>query len=31
MHHENKEIEARAEEMLEIPPEWNEVLDLMME
>ena len=31
MHHENKEIEARAEEMLEIPPEWNEVLDLTME
>ena len=31
MHHENKEIEARAEEMLEIPPEWNEVPDLMME
>ena len=27
----NKEIEARAEEMLEIPPEWNEVPDLMME
>ena len=31
MHHENKEIEARVEEMLEIPPEWNKVLDLMME
>ena len=31
MHHENKEIEARAEEMLEIPPEWNAVPDLMME
>ena len=31
MHHENKEIEARAEEMLEIPLEWNEVPDLMME
>ena len=31
MHHENKEIEARVEEMLEIPPKWNEVLDLMME
>ena len=31
IHHENKEIEARAEEMLEIPPEWNEVPDLIME
>ena len=31
MYHENKEIEARGEEMLEIPPEWNEVPDLMME
>ena len=31
MHHENKEIEARAEEMLEIPLEWNKVPDLMME
>ena len=31
MHHENKEIEARAEEMLEIPMEWNKVSDLMME
>ena len=31
MHHENKEIEARAEEMLEIPREWNRVPDLMME
>ena len=30
MHHENKEMEARAEEMLEIPPEWNEFMDLMM-
>ena len=25
MHHENKEIEARAEDMLEIPLEWNYV------
>ena len=24
MHHENKEIEARAKEMLKIPPEWKE-------
>ena len=31
MYHENKEIEARAEEMLEIPPKWNKVSDLMME
>ena len=31
MHHENKEIEARAEETLEIPLEWKEVPDLMME
>ena len=31
MHHENKEIEAIADEMLEIPPEWNKVPDLMME
>ena len=31
MHHENKEIEAREEEMLEIPLEWNKVPDLMME
>ena len=31
MHHENKAIEARVEEMLEIPLEWNEVPDLMME
>ena len=31
MHHGNKEIEARAEEMLRIPPEWNSVPDLMME
>ena len=31
IHHENKEIEARAEEILEIPPEWNKVPDLIME
>ena len=31
MHHENKETAARAKEMLEIPPEWNKVPDLMME
>ena len=31
IHHEDKEEEARAEEMLEVPPEWNEVPDLMME
>ena len=31
IHHENKEREARAEEMLEIPLEWNEVPDLIME
>ena len=30
-HHEDKEGEATAEEMLEVPPEWNEVPDLMME
>ena len=29
--HEDKEAEARAKEMLEVLPEWNEVLDLMME
>ena len=28
---ENKEREAQAEEMLEMPPEWNEVPDLIME
>ena len=27
----NKEEEARVEEMLEVPPEWNEVPDLMIE
>ena len=31
MHHEDKETEARAEEMLEIPPEWNKVPDSTME
>ena len=31
IHHEDKEAEARAEEILEVPPERNEVLDLMME
>ena len=31
IHHEDKEVEARAEEMLEVPPEWKEVPDLMME
>ena len=30
IHHEDKEREARAEEMLEIPLEWNEVPDLIM-
>ena len=29
--HDNKEIAAQAEEMLEIPPEWNEVQDLIWE
>ena len=28
---ENKEREAQAEEMLDIPPEWNEVKDLILE
>ena len=31
IHHEDKEAEARAEEMLEIIPEWNTVPDMMME
>ena len=31
MHHEDKEVEVMAEEMLKVPPEWNEVPDLMME
>ena len=31
IHHADKEREARAEKMLEIPSEWNEVPDLIME
>ena len=31
IHHKDKEAEARAEEMLEVHPEWNEVPDMMME
>ena len=31
IHHEDKEVEAMAEEMLEDPPKWNKVPDLMME
>ena len=31
IHHEDMVAEATKEEMLEIPPEWNEVPDLMME
>ena len=31
IHHEDKEAEARADEMLEVPPEWKEVPDLMIE
>ena len=31
IHQGNKKEEARAEEILEVPPEWNEVPDLMME
>ena len=31
IYHENKEIEAQAEEMLDIPPEWKEVKDLILE
>ena len=31
IHQGNKEEEAKGEEMLEVPPEWNEVPDLMME
>ena len=30
IHHEDKEAEVTAEEMLEVPQEWNEVPDLMM-
>ena len=29
--HQDKEAEVAVEEMLEVPPEWNEVADLMME
>ena len=29
--HQDKEAEAVVEEMLEVPPQWNEVPDLMME
>ena len=31
IHHEDKEREAGVEEMLENPPEWNKVPDLIME
>ena len=31
MYHKDKEREAQAEEMLDIPPEWNEVKDLILE
>ena len=31
IHHADKEAEDMAKEMLEVPPEWNEVTDLMME
>ena len=31
IYHENKERAVQAEEMLEIPPEWNEVPDLILE
>ena len=31
IHHVDKEAETTAEEMLEVPSEWNEVPDLMME
>ena len=31
IHRGSKEVEARAQEMLEVLPEWNEVPDLMME
>ena len=30
IHQGNKEVEARVEEMLEVPLEWNEVPDLIM-
>ena len=29
--HEDKEAEVATEEILEVPPSWNEVPDLMME
>ena len=31
IHHEDKKADTRAEEMLEVPAEWNEVPDMMME
>ena len=31
IHQGNKEVEARAEEMLEVCPKWNKVPDLIME
>ena len=31
IHHEDKEAEARVEETLEVPPDWNEVPDMMMD
>ena len=31
IHHEDKEAEAMVEEMLKVPPKWNEVPDLMLE
>ena len=31
IYHKNKESEAQAEEMLDIPPEWNEVKNLILE
>ena len=31
IHHEDKEAETLVEQMLEVPLEWNEVPDLMME
>ena len=31
IYHEDKEREARAEEMLDRTPEWNEVKDLILE
>ena len=31
IHHEDKEAKDAVEEMLEVPPEWNDVPDLMME